>query len=213
MQLVTLMEKHMNTSSQIKRMMEKDVMEVRRMITGTHPPDNATLATAFDAVWMTRVERCPRAANQVRQRLYRAVCVAWPLNVIPKPEKIPPQPVAFEPHSRMHFHDHEVHQLCQTARTVGPGLRAFLLFEILFTTGCRMGALANLTWGAVRDTDNKTMRKTALVREKGGRPHLIIITHAAREALEAEERPAQGKQSDCPMLRKIFHNQNGSPTK
>lgn len=174
------------------RRMEKDAMDVRKMLAGTQPPDDVTLAAAFDAAWMARVAQCPRSANQVRQRMYRAVRVTWPSNVIPKPSKLPMHPAhLFEPHHRMHFTDHEVAQLCRSAHTVGPGRRAFLLFEILLTTGCRLAALADLTWGAVRDTDGN-MRHTALVREKGCRAHVILLTRAAREALASEERPVWG---------------------
>ena len=74
--------------------MQKDCMEVQAILHEMHgiasgePPDDASLQQAQETVWNTRVGKCPRSANQVCQRLYRAVCRAWPRNVIPRPPKI-----------------------------------------------------------------------------------------------------------------------------
>jgi hypothetical protein len=177
------------------RRMEKDGKEVQRMLTevqGITPgsvPDNVSLENAMEAVWNARAGKCPRSANQVRQRLYRAVCLMWPHNVIRRPPKISNTVVAGPP-GRSHFTDREVCCLLETARSVGPGARAWLLMEILLTSGCRIGALSGLTWGAVRDNGSSSngLRRTAIIHEKGNRPHFILLTERSQQALAIEER-------------------------
>ena len=181
--------------------MEKDCMEVQQMLTQKQgiimgeAPDNASLENAMEAVWNARASKCPRSANQVRQRLYRAVCLMWPRNVIPRPPKMSNRMMA-EPLGRTHFTDREVRCLLETARTIGPGARAWLLMEILLTSGCRIGALAGLTWGAVRDggggggscdATTKELRRMAIIQEKGNRPHFILLTETSQKALAVEE--------------------------
>ena len=176
------------------RRMQKDCMEVQTILNEMHSiasseaPDDASLQRAMETVWNTRVGKCPRSANQVCQRLYRAVCRGWPRNVIPRPPKIQNRMAVAAPLGRTHFTDREVCSLLETARAVGPGARAWLLMEILLTSGCRIGALTGLTWGAVRDTSaDSGLRRTAILQEKGNRPHFILLTDTTLRALAVEE--------------------------
>lgn len=97
-------------------------------------------------------------------------------------------------HHTLHFTDNEVHRLSAAAQTIGPGVRASLLLELLLTTGGRISAIAGLTWGAVRDNNNTvtaagvdTMRHNAVIIEKGRIAHVILLTNIVREALLNEE--------------------------
>jgi integrase len=172
-----------------KRRLERDCISIRKVLMA-HPGviDDTVLSHTLDTVWQSRATGCTRSANQVRRRLYRAICFLFPFNHVPRPPNDGNMKITSLGlrENMLHFTDNEVQRLSTASQTIGPGSRAFLLVELLMTTGARLSAIAGLTWGDVRDP-RSGMRHNALIIEKGQIVHMVMLTDTVRAALVREE--------------------------
>lgn len=140
------------------------------------------------------------ASGQQRRRVYRTANLVWhrlrlsqppPGGRLAAPLALPPAATDRVRHDvdadgyRV-FTAAEVDALVAAAS--GMSRRAGLLMRLLFTTGLRIGAAANVTWGQVLEPGSReetTIRRTASVREKGDTVRHILLTEGMRLALAA----------------------------
>jgi integrase len=179
----------------------------------------AALATAVADKAVT----CPRALRQVVRRLHATTNLVWHtlLGHLDRPLPMPAvrrvQRDA-DGDGRV-FSEAEVAALAAAAQRHSVAARTgnrstrivpwgHVLIRLLFTTGLRIAAAADLRWEQVLVPTGDGVRTSALVREKGGRYHGVLFTREVRGLLWTLYRRANPAPPDRVLHRSVRQLRN-----
>lgn len=177
----------------------RDEREADRIATflDSTPQGAADVQSALERAWQVRCLSCPRSADQVRRRLWRAARLRWPVwaSQLRPPERSVGVTNQLEPTgatTTTAFRTEEVRAMREAAQAMttksGDG-RPALLLELLLTTGLRIAAAARLQWlDVLVSPDGGTIGHVAVVREKGGCRRALWLSPTLRTMLQTEHR-------------------------
>ena len=145
-----------------------------RMVASQLPVAGGDVARAVRLAVDAKATTCHRALPQVTRRLYATANLVWftLLHRLPHPLPLPPRTgvtaAADADHRRTErvFTDAEVEALIAAAGRMMP--TAHLLVLLLFTTGLRIAAAANVHWSQLLTPAHDGIVRAAVVRENQG---------------------------------------------
>jgi integrase len=174
---------------------------------------NDSMTAILNSITKKKAATCAKSLPQVIRRIYTAANLVWYQHLAELPHPVAPPRL---PHSLRHqtddvekrvFSEAEVKRIVEVAPSISPYADA--LVRLLFSTGLRIGAAAQMQWDQILRPDGEGVQNIAIVREKGKQRRVLLLLSDVQVALFKLARCKTDQKRVFPLsvrqLRNIFY--------